>query len=223
MNIKEYMNTLEMIKDSQPDERVYQTRLIQQFLEDTFEKYIVKCAEEKVVFPTDKLQIIDTSWTRETENHTKKYYTYPTEKGKVGTSPDIILAKNYTYYNRDKNSSKPVVYACIEVKIPVKTDIPGGTEYIHSCEQIARYLQNVRTAVLTNCYKWYFYEADKNIRNQEVKLHLEKIASTESFHDEIIIKQVDECMKESFDLSTGSQKEMDDLKERLINIMLKSY
>lgn len=217
MNIKEYMNILEMIKDSQPDERVYQTRLIQQFLEDAFEKYIVKCVEKKVFFSTDKLQIIDTSWTRETRNHTKKYYTYPVEEGKVGTSPDVILAKNYTYYN--KNGSKPVVYACVEVKIPDEKGIPDGGEYIHSCEQIARYLQNVQTAVLTNCYKWYFYEANKDIRNQEVKQYLEKIASASSVHDKKIIKQVNECMKESFDLSDGSQKEMDALKERLINIM----
>lgn len=137
MTLEKYKRLLEKVQDIAPDERVYQTVVIQPFLEDVFVK--------------SDIQVIDTSWTRETRNHTKAMYTIPSEKGNCGASSDIIISKNYNYYNKNKTNGDTKIYACIDVKISGAKDIPNGVNYIHSCEQMARYLQVVDTAILTNC------------------------------------------------------------------------
>lgn len=142
MELEKYMKLLEKVRVTAPDERVYQTVVIQSFLED--------------VFSSGDTLVIDTSWARETKNHTKKFYTFPSDKNNCRTSPDIVSSKNYNYYNKNKTNGDTKIYVCIDVKIPGTKDIPGGVNYIHSCEQMARYLQVVDTAILTNCTEWFF-------------------------------------------------------------------
>lgn len=159
MDIQTYRELLQQIIEESPNERVYQLKLIQPFLEEIFKEK--RC--------TNAVQIVDTSWTRNSEFHTREFYTYLNSK-KVGTSPDIIIAQNYKYKNI---KIKPSIYVDIDVKTPTNNDMPDYNNYIHSCEQIARYLQKVDNVILTNCWKWYFYEPKIIRENEAIKYYLE--------------------------------------------------
>ena len=102
MDIQTYRELLQQIIEESPNERVYQLKLIQPFLEEIFKEK--RC--------TNAVQIVDTSWTRNSAFHTREFYTYLNSK-KVGTSPDIIIAQNYKYKNI---KIKPSIYVDIDVK-----------------------------------------------------------------------------------------------------------
>lgn len=107
---------------------------------------------ERILINTG-IQVIAVSDNRKngTQNHDPSGYM-----GDRG-APDLLFARNFTYYNKNKSQSSNVCdveqIAVVEIKVPYKQ---------YNIEQIKSHLTKVKKVIFTNLVKWVFFEDNEN-------------------------------------------------------------
>lgn len=142
-----YLKKIIEVAKCNPLEINYQLEIIKPFLEKVLPKY----------------QVPDTSNNSEPKDigkskHNRYYYTL-----KNGTAPDLLIAKNYRYANKN---DKPDIFATVEVKHQSSAEMfnrelvheKSNKEYaIHLVNEIATYMCVNDKAIATNCRRWQFF------------------------------------------------------------------
>lgn len=125
-------------------------------LEINYQLEIIKPLLEVIL---SEYQIPDTSNNSEPKDrgreskHNRYYYTL-----KNGTAPDLLIAKNYKYDNRN---DKPDIFAAVEVKHQSSAEMFNRefNEYaIHLVNELATYMCVNNKAIATNCRRWQFFD-----------------------------------------------------------------
>jgi len=155
MNYFDYVNGMEKCTRTSPFESSYQ-ELVGRFIEDE-------------LINTKIDVVVSKDFPRKcTKNHCTSGYKQP------GTaSPDLILAKNFSYYNLDdKNLSKVEYYALVEMKIPNTIKIEKGSISLtlHDENQLKTYLHHpsIDKLIFTDGYTWVFYCKEFNYGPQKI-------------------------------------------------------
>lgn len=128
-------------------------------LEINYQLEIIKPLLERLL---PEYQVPDTSNNSEptgaNPKHNRYYYTL-----KNRTAPDLLIAKNYTYVNRN---SVPNIYAAIEIKRQSSDEMfnrelvheePSKEYSIHLVNELATYMCVNDKAIATNCRRWQFF------------------------------------------------------------------
>lgn len=149
----EYKTAIEETSILNPQERNYQECIAAFF--------------KKLLLPFD-IQVIDVSKNRNTACHNRNDYT-----GDKGT-PDLLLARNYRYYNVEPESPRAEYIAAIEVKCP---NIKWNTA--HNKEQLKSHLSKIRNVIFTDCYNWHFFSDTDSLNS-----HFEPLKSIQLNCDE---------------------------------------
>ncbi len=149
-NFNEYIKQIEKCNRTSPFESSYQ-RIIENLLND--------------IIVDDEVELIVSA---EFPRYNTNVHRVTQYKFEGNASPDLLLAKNFCYYNADskgvlKVENKSVeVRAFIEVKAAGKIKIKKNDVYIDTLdkEQLATYLeyQNCEKLIFTDGYIWIFYE-----------------------------------------------------------------
>lgn len=120
--------------------------------EINFQNRIVLLVLEKVFINEDTIAIVDVSTqykNRESLIHTRQHYA-------KDSTPDLLVVKNWNY----KNITKPKqdYLAVVEIKSPKLDPIVSNNH--HTTEEVRNYLANGSKVILTDCYKWIFYDLE---------------------------------------------------------------
>ena len=135
INYNHYIEKVNYYKKFDNRELNYQNRIIIPFLEALFR-------EEKEISIVD----ISTQYkNKESEVHTRESYANE-------YTPDLLIAKNWNYQNREIATIKYL--SVIEIKIPDNVDISQVCEYM---------TPNNRRVIWTNCFIWRFFIDGKEI------------------------------------------------------------
>lgn len=98
----------------------------------------------------NEIDIVDVSTQykhKESEIHTRQYYANE-------YTPDLLIAKKWNYNNLLKTEDDYI--AVVEIKSP-KID-PLSKRNNHTEDEVKSYLLNINKVILTDCFKWVFYE-----------------------------------------------------------------
>lgn len=146
-SFEDYLNEIIGISNESPLEIGYQYKVIMNLLEN--------------ILPDD-YQIVDTSKNKDTDIHTRKYYTFTNTEENDYPSPDIIIAKNYVHKNI--NAPEPTIYASIEAKRLTENEMfkKNIDDYsVHLIYELSIYLcanENNNRVIATNCRRWQFFK-----------------------------------------------------------------
>lgn len=156
-----YIEDIEFYKRTSPFESSYQ-RVIENVLKDV----LVDTGIELIV--SDKFRRCNT------KKHCVTQY-----KDEKTASPDLMLAKNFSYYNKKKQDKKVKFYAYVEIKIPGNIKINDKSELVynqHDKKQLQRYLlhDSGHKIIFTDGYSWIFYHNDLQT-NEKFLLYKNKL------------------------------------------------
>ena len=122
--------------------------------EINFQNRIVLPMLDKLLVGDDRnISIVDVSTqykNRESSIHTRKYYA------NVHT-PDLLIVKNWNYNNKNKLAQDYL--AVVEIKSPSLD--PINNDNPHTTDEVRDYIDNGSKVILTDCYRWVFYEPKK--------------------------------------------------------------
>lgn len=156
-------------------ETIVQNRIIVPFLDTLF-------LEDKDIL------VIDTS-TQYKNKESKLHDLSQYRSMEVGSAPpDIMVVKNWNYNNRDKDDIQYL--ATIEIKSPLLDPVNNrdSNEYnSHTKREISCHLQACTNVILTDSFRWHFYQCKSGLKIKEkiVDLHDEKEDWNIKFRDNI--------------------------------------
>lgn len=122
------------------------------YREINFQNRIILPLLESIFIYNNEIDIVDISTqfiNKESKVHTRKYYANE-------YTPDLLIAKKWNYNNTDK--PKDDYIAVIEIKSPKLN--PLIKQNNHTDSEVQSYLRNKNKVILTDCFKWVFYEYD---------------------------------------------------------------
>lgn len=124
--------------------------------EINFQNRVVLQLLDKVFLNESEITVIDISTqykNKEVEGyHTRAYYAW------VHT-PDLLIAKNWNYAN--VNMDKDDFLAVVEIKSPILDPISKNKQ--HTWDEVNEYMKKGSKVILTDCYRWYFFEKGKDL------------------------------------------------------------
>jgi|GEM_PF-3270740 len=103
----------------------------------------------KGIFKNSNIDVIDVSKDCNTVIHTCESYTG------IGGPPDLLLARNYQYKNKNNNGPNAENIAVIEIKVPL--NIPQGKLIDKHSEQLKSHLSKTPKVIFTDCTTWCFF------------------------------------------------------------------
>ena len=122
--------------------------------EINFQNRIVLTMLDKLLAGDDRnISIVDVSTqgkNRESSIHTRKYYANV-------YIPDLLIVKNWNYDNKNKPAQDYL--AVVEIKSPILDPINNNKP--HTTDEVQDYINNGSKVILTDCYRWVFYEPKK--------------------------------------------------------------
>ena len=133
---QKYRKLVDTYSNSDWREVNFQNRIILPLLDEIFEH-------------NPFIQVVDVSTqykNKESVYHTREHYAWD-------YTPDLLLAKQWHYYN--KEMKKTDYLAVMEIKSPILA--PIQTHCVHTNEEIKEYLKHIDKVILSDCYQWKFY------------------------------------------------------------------
>ena len=155
-------------------------------LEDQFQNLLVYPFLERIVSGKDDIKVIDCHNFRQfnTNAHTRCDYSVL-----VKAVPDLLIARNFVYHNRDNNKNDKEntkcksmeIIAAVEVKAPnsncmtkKKEKAGGDNEYKNSLYlELFPSLYKNKKIIFTNICQWDFYDWEQ-VQDSKLKSRLDK-------------------------------------------------
>lgn len=148
-DVKWYLKTINNLLKYSPKEETFQNIIVYPILDNILKQN------------NNSFNVIDTHnfAQNNTRKHDRSGYSVLTK-----AVPDLIVAKNFTYENRNKN--KIEVKAAIEVKCPTSKEIKiNDNEYIFVDDLYTQLLPTLiknGKMILTNFKNWFFFEYNED-------------------------------------------------------------
>ncbi|NLM18894.1 MAG: hypothetical protein GX217_02585 [Clostridiaceae bacterium] len=124
--------------------------------EINFQNRVILRLLDKIFINDQDISIVDVSTqykNKESKLHTRKFYAWD-------HTPDLLIVKNWTYKNGDKEEEGYL--AIVEIKSPILDPIDKNS--IHTNQEIADYRAHCKKVILTDCYEWQFFEEGRLLR-----------------------------------------------------------
>ena len=129
--------------------------------EINFQNRVILSLLEKVLINDRDISIVDVSTqfkNKESEAHTRKFYAW-------NHTPDLLIVNNWNYENKDKEGEDYLVI--VEIKSPILD--PVNRKSIHTDQEIVDYRTHCKKVILTDCYRWFFFDGDQEVTEIELR------------------------------------------------------
>ena len=134
------------------------------YREINFQNRVVIPLLEDLVAKSENVWIVDVSLQGKNRNSKLHDISKYRSLEKHAASPDILVASNWNYKNRD---NKSVVYhTVVEVKSPEIAPLFKSTK--HTANQVRYHLKANKKVILTDCLRWEFYEEGRTMVSIEL-------------------------------------------------------